>query len=153
MKPQITSTQGFSLLELMTVVVIVGILAAVAIPNMGGWMAKRHLNSAARTMSAHFNLARSEAVTGNRIVTILFNPGDDSYRVVAGATTIVDQTAMPDAIDLEIKTGFTLNSGGFNSRGLATVSGSVKLTSASAPSADNKRTITISPGGSISITP
>lgn len=99
------------------------------------------------------NLARSEAVTGNRVVTISFNPVDDSYQIVAGGTTIVEQVTMPDAIDLEILTGFTSNTGGFNGRGLATVSGSIVLTSATAASADNKRTITILPGGSVSITP
>ncbi|MEA2101813.1 MAG: GspH/FimT family pseudopilin [Thermodesulfobacteriota bacterium] len=152
-----TSVQGFTMLELMIVVVIIGIMAAVAVPNMGGWLAKRDLNSAARTMFSHFQQARSRAVMDNQSVTITFTtnaaPTQDSYIVDEGATNIVPLTTLPAGIDMTIGSGFASNTGGIDGLGIATTPGSVVLTSSKAPTADNTRTITLSLGGSVTIMP
>ncbi len=59
--------EGFSLIELMVVLVLIGIMAAVIIPEMKGAFEDALLRSTARKLVAVFNLAGSQAVTVNQL--------------------------------------------------------------------------------------
>lgn len=60
---------GFTIIELMMVVVILAILGAVALPSFQGLLASNRLTSAANDMLAGVMMARSEAIKrGKRVV-------------------------------------------------------------------------------------
>jgi type IV fimbrial biogenesis protein FimT len=62
-KPQAAHThRGFSLIELLIVVVILGVVAAIAAPNFQGTIENNRVNSAAEGMRDAIAVARTEAI-------------------------------------------------------------------------------------------
>ena len=66
-----TKTQtGFTLYELLTTVLIVGVILALGIPNMTEFSQNSRMTSAANDLHSTFHFARSEASRSRAIVTI-----------------------------------------------------------------------------------
>jgi prepilin-type N-terminal cleavage/methylation domain-containing protein len=70
MKKLIADIKGVTLIELIIVLTIVAIGAAIAAPNINGWMARSKLNAEARNVYSVFQLARSEAIKRNQNVAV-----------------------------------------------------------------------------------
>src|SRR3989304_428571 len=68
---------GFTLLELMIVIAIMGIMAAMAVPSYQTYMAQRRLNGAARQVMSDLMAARMKAITQNNEFKVFF-PGSHS---------------------------------------------------------------------------
>ncbi len=125
---------GFSLVELLIVMGLIVILAAVTVPLFLTNIPKYRLRGAARMVVSDFQRAKLEAVKRNCNVEIRFTPGVynanggvGSYKIVemAGGTTLLTKV-MPQYVTL-YATGLVANKSGYNSQGLALNTGSVYL--------------------------
>jgi len=64
------SSKGFTLIEMIMVMVIIGILVGIAIPSFQSFTRSSQATSAANDLVSAFNLARSEAVARSAIVVV-----------------------------------------------------------------------------------
>jgi len=87
------TADGFTMIELLIVLVLVGVLATLAAPNLQDFVARNRLKSAASDLHFSLSLARSEAIKRNSPVAVELNGGDwaNGWSVKAGTATLSTQ--------------------------------------------------------------
>ena len=75
--------RGFSLVEMLIVVAIVAVMAAVALPNIGQYIRNYRIKGAAQAVAGELQSARSRAIMSNTNLGVSFVVLDrDTYRIV-----------------------------------------------------------------------
>jgi type IV fimbrial biogenesis protein FimT len=127
---------GFTLMELMTTIAVIAVLAAIAVPNMISWRSGTKLQGAVENLRGDLQLAKLKAVQEGDVVTVtFFKDVDDVYGynvVTSGGTTLRDRR-LPAGISIDFGVGATGFAGDdfarFNNRGLPVETGKVVIVS------------------------
>ena len=80
---------AFTLVEVLTVVVLLGVLAAVVLPNAGYSDGEKAL-MAAKKVAADIEYAQGEAVNQQTSITVSFSPSGETYSLASGGTILTD---------------------------------------------------------------
>jgi type IV fimbrial biogenesis protein FimT len=78
--------RGFTVIELMTVVVIAGVLLTIALPSFNDMLARRRLEGQANELVTDLSYAKSEAVQRNRNVAVFTGGGGTCYTIAMWTT-------------------------------------------------------------------
>jgi len=71
--------KGITLIELIIVMVIIAIGAALMVPSIGAWLPNYRLRAAARDIVSTMRMAQMKAVSGNTDYRVSFDTGSGTY--------------------------------------------------------------------------
>ncbi len=92
---------GFTVIELMITVMLLGVLAAIAAPNMTNLILSTRVKGAASDMYSALIFARSEAIKRNAVIDIVpVAAWGDGWQVKAGAAILKQQDAYPPSLSI-----------------------------------------------------
>lgn len=94
------TARGFTLFELLVVLVVIGLLFTVATPLIGRGVPSLEVRSAAREIAAGMRRARSDAIFANREVPFTLDTEEKRYAIGDDGAW----HALPDHLALEVET-------------------------------------------------
>jgi type IV fimbrial biogenesis protein FimT len=103
-------SRGFTMVEVLTVLVILAVLAAIAMPSLGMVMVGQRLRAAGTDLMSSLLVARSEAIKRNAEVQVAPQSGSDwasGWRVTAVATAeqITQKPALGTGVGVALAPG------------------------------------------------
>ncbi len=149
--------RGFTLVELMVTIAVLGITLTIAIPSFESAMLSSKLGSYADSLSASTRLAHSEAIKRNVAVTLCVSSNGTScatggwgqgWIVLAGTTVIQRQQALASGYKV-INASTSLN---FPPSGVGVTTATFKVCRATPTVGDRERVVAISPTGRPTVT-
>lgn len=109
---------GFTLLELIVVIAIVGILTAIAVPGFFAYLPNYRLNSAARDLYSNLHLAKMAAIKANGTCTVTYNAGQNTYTITGAMNKTIDLDEYGSGVRYQAPPGFpAVGATTFNARG------------------------------------
>lgn len=150
----VLKTNGFSLLELMVVVVILTIVMSVGVPLLAGYSANQRVKNTAQLLYMDINYARQQAVTKRASVTINArgNSWNSGWRI--NDATRNQLLKERDSVDAKVGLNANSNSINFNAQGWAAAAFNISVNNRTAGDGcvgNRAKTINISVAGQISI--
>ena len=82
---------GISIVEFMTVIAVIAILCAIAVPGYIGWLPRYRLSTAARDVLSDLEFARATAIRVNGPVVMAFDTDNDTYRIWADNGALINR--------------------------------------------------------------
>jgi len=140
--------RGFTLVEIMIVTVIIGISAALAVPNFTTMYARHELYQATTSLYNHLIFARSAAISRNTL--IVANPGNPLITGGVGVAFTPPLGTETFPLNVQFVLPLPATPMGFTSRGLSTVplnTQTIQLQSVRDPSLIYS--ITLAPSGKV----
>lgn len=99
---------GYTLVELLVVLAILGLITAIALPMFTGVLPGAELKSAARNLGADMRYARSRAIAGNREVTLSVDLVARRYAISGEAR----ERSLPEELTIDVLTARSELEGG-----------------------------------------
>lgn len=99
--------QGFSLIELLVVLALIGLSVVVGYPAMMEWLERYQVRAAASEIASNIQLQRMRAVSQNLEFSIQFDPDANNYALYQGADP--DTGIMLDVIARPLPRGVTFS--------------------------------------------
>jgi len=102
-----SSETGFTLLETMIVVAIIGIAAAIALPNYSIWLSRSELRQAVTEVQNQLLLARMAALSRNTPVTVAISIVNGAVlttttNAATGVQMLASTSRVPHVVDLKV---------------------------------------------------
>ena len=104
--------RGFGLAELIVVIAVMGLLAALAVPSMLTYWQSSTLSAGAAEMASTLNRGRQLAIAQNGSVCVQVSGTSVRYRTVSCAGTIWTGTGTTSAGLISLSSGLEISGGG-----------------------------------------
>lgn len=119
--PRPRHSAGFTIIELMVTVIVVGIFAAVAVPSFSNMVNNNRLRSASSELYSLIQFARSTAAQNSATYNVCLSSGEWTVKKLCSDTNALRSFTAPSTVDI----ASSVASFSFYSNGTASASASI----------------------------